>query len=364
MIFLIKLFFIVVLSLTNVNAGETVKNKILFKINDKVFTKIDLEKRIKYVQINNNIDQKKISDSDKDTIFNDYVSSLIFYEYYIDTNIKLIGLNEDINSLFKKNILQKESVENLMDAEIENLKYNFGIDIIRRKIIEDILNSRKNKLRKKTGLSDLIYNYNLSHLTIKEEDTNYNYIKEIKNREDFNVFKNKLIDNNIDFLFKNDDINESSIISNLIKKIIKTNKEIYYESKNGYIIIISLEKELESYEGVFVKLINFNITDPIDNTDLNCSNIKKLTDIKKIYFKEYEYIKLNKKIKKNLKSIDDYIIFKDKNNYNYIFLCELRYDESLLNNINFNKKVESLANKIQINFLNKYKKKYGYQKIK
>jgi hypothetical protein len=363
MIFLIKLFFFIVISFSNVKAEETSNNKILFKINEKVFTKIDLEKRIEYIQINNNIDKKKTSDSDKETIFNDFVSSLIFYEYYINTNIKLKGINEDINSLFKKNILQKESVANLRNEEIENLKNNFGIDIIRRKIIESILNSRKNKLTKKADLSDLIYNYNLSHLTIKEEDIIYNYIKEIKNRDDFNVFKSKLIESNIDFLYKNEDINESSIISNLLKRLIKNNKKIYYESKNGYIILISLEKDLESYEGVFVKLINFNITKPIDNKDLNCSNINKLTDIKKTFFKEYEYKKLNKEIKKNLKSIDDYIIYKDNNNYNYVFLCELRYDESLLNNINFNKKVESLANKIQINFLNKYKKEYDYQKI-
>ena len=364
MIFLIKLFFFIVISFSNLKAVETGNNKILFKINDKVFTKIDLEKRIEYIQINNNMDQKEINDSDKDIIFNDFVSSLIFYEYYIDTNIKFKGIKKDINSLFKKNVLQKDSVANLRNEEIENLKYNFSIDIIRNKIIEDIINLRKNKLTKKADLSDLIYNYNLSHLTIKEEDTNYNYIKEIKNRDEFNIFKNKLINSNIDFLYKNDDINESSIISNLLKSLIKNNKKIYYESKNGYIILISLEKNLESYEGVFVKLINFNITKPIDNKDLNCSNIEKLIDVKKTFFKEYEYKKLNNEIKNNLKSINDYIIYKDNNNYNYIFLCELRYDESLLNNINFNKKIESLANKIQINFLNKYKKEYDYQKIK
>ena len=43
---------------------------------------------------------------------------------------------------------------------------------------------------------------------------------------------------------------------------------------------------------------------------------------------------------------------------------EKAYDEKLLKNINFNKNVNFLVNKIQGNFLKKYKNEYNFVKIK
>ena len=243
--------------------------------------------------------------------------------------------------------------------------FNLEIDIVRKKIIENLINSRKEKISKKPNVLDLIYNYNLSYLTIKKNETKNINFKNINNRIDFNKLKLKLKNNKINFLFKNDNINESSITSNLIKKIINSNQNIYIEEKNDYIILISLEKTLESYDGIFVKLINFNTDYLVKKENLSCSNINKIINTNKTIYKEYEYKKLNDKIKKNLKSIDDFILFKEENNnYNYIILCELRYDEKLLNDINFNKKINWFAKKIQLDFLNKYKNEYNYQKIK
>ena len=52
------------------------------------------------------------------------------------------------------------------------------------------------------------------------------------------------------------------------------------------------------------------------------------------------------------------------NNYNYIILCDLTYDEKILRNINFNKNVNSFVDKIQSNFVKKYKNefKFSYNK--
>ena len=87
-------------------------------------------------------------------------------------------------------------------------------------------------------------------------------------------------------------------------------------------------------------------------------------NIDKTIFKEYEYSKLNNNIKSNLKSINDYILFNDNDEYNYIILCDLTYDEKLLKNINFNKNVNFLVNKIQKSFLKKYKNEYNFIKVK
>ena len=362
--FLIKLLFIIILFFNNIVKAETVNNKILFKINNEVFTDIDLEKRLIYISITNNLDIEKIKKKELEEIFDDYLSTLIFSEYYYKENITFNKLNEEIESLYNKNILNKIINLNLSNKEIENLQSNLRKDVIRRKIIEGFLNLEKDILQKKTNLLDLIYNYNLSYLTFKEKNTNIKSYSNIRNREDFNKLKESLLNEDINFLYKKDDINESSIISDLIKKNIKNNQRIFLQNINGYITIYSLEKNLESYEGIYVKLINFNTTLKLNENDMKCNNVKNLKDIKKTIYKEYEYKKLNQEIKKNLKSANDYIIYKDNNNFNYIMLCELRYDEELLNTINFNKKIDWLANKIQINFLNKYKNDYSYQKIK
>ena len=128
--------------------------------------------------------------------------------------------------------------------------------------------------------------------------------------------------------------------------------------------MISIKKNLESYEGVFVKLINFKSSKPFEKKDLQCDRLNETIDVNKTIFKEYEYSKLNNNIKNNLKSINDYIMLNDNDEYNYIVLCDLTYDENLLKNINFNKNVNSLVDKIQKQFLKKYKNEYEYSEIK
>ena len=97
---------------------------------------------------------------------------------------------------------------------------------------------------------------------------------------------------------------------------------------------------------------------------MQCDNLIETIDTDKTIFKEYEYSKLNKNIKSNLKSINDYILFNDNDVYNYIILCDLTYDENLLKDINFNKNISSLVNGIQKKFINKYKNEYKFIKIK
>ena len=80
MIYLIKLFFFIFFFAYPSNANIIEKNKILFKLNENAFTNYDLEKRIKNLEIlnNNKINNQEIN---KEEILNDYISSLIFYEY-------------------------------------------------------------------------------------------------------------------------------------------------------------------------------------------------------------------------------------------------------------------------------------------
>jgi hypothetical protein len=360
MIYLIKFFFFLTISHYSF-ANENKTNQILFKINNKVFTNIDLEERVEYVSVINNIRLSEFTESDNTEILNDYISSLIFYEYYITNKIVIDNLNDEIESINKKKI---KNFKKLDQIKINNFKFHTKIDLVRNKIIEQKINSKKSSLLQEVNKDDLIYNYNLQYLIIKENLLEKGIIKSIDNRKKFNNFKKILIEKEINFFYKEEDINDNSIISNKIKNIINQNIQIYSYSVNGYINLISINKNLESYDGIYVKLINFKSNTPFEKKDLLCDKLNQTINIDKTIFKEYEYSKLNNNIKSNLKSINDYILFNENNEYNYIILCDLTYDENLLKNINFNKNVNTLVSKIQRNFLKKYKNEYKFIKIK
>ena len=103
MIYLIKFFFILAIS-HYAFANENKTNQILFKINNKVFTNIDLEERKEYVALINNIIPLKFNESENKEILDDYISSLIFYEYYIKNKIIFKKLDFEIDSIYKKKI--------------------------------------------------------------------------------------------------------------------------------------------------------------------------------------------------------------------------------------------------------------------
>ena len=360
MIYLIKFFFFLTISHYSF-ANENKTNQILFKINNKVFTNIDLEDRKDYVSIINNIKISEFTESENTEILNDYISSLIFYEYYITKKIVLNNLNDEIELIYKEKI---KNLEKLDKIKIDNFKFHTKIDLVRNKIIEQKINSKKSSLLQEVNKDDLIYNYNLQYLIIKENLLEKEIIKNINSRKTFNDLKNFLIKKEINFFFKEEDINDNTIISNKIKNIINQNIQIYTYNENKYINLISINKNLESYEGIYVKLINFKSNTPFEKKDLLCDKLNQTIDINKTVFKEYEYSKLNNNIKRNLKSINDYILFNANEEYNYIVLCDLTYDENLLKNINFNKNVNTLVSKIQRNFLKKYKNEYKFIKIK
>ena len=359
MSYLIKILIIILLCSNNLYASENFDNKIIFNINNKVYTNIDLERRIEYIKRINNLELSYIK-KNLDEVLNDYVSSLIFYEYNLKNKILKNDINDEIQNIYN-NIILKNSKKIIEKKEIENLKYNIKIDLIRKKIIELYIKQQKNILNKKSDNLDLIYNYSFNYLIINKNEVNFNLIKEINNRDNFLNFIKFLEKNKYNFFFKEEDINDISIISKSLKDQLINNKKISIKTNKDFITIISLEKNLESYEGVFVKLINFNSKQILDKKYLNCNSIKNFNET--TVFKEYEYSKLNNQIKNNLKSLNDYIIFENENGYNYIFMCDLRYDKSLLNSINLNKKIDTIAQKIEISFIEKYKRKYNFKYI-
>ena len=358
MTYLIKLIFICyILTLSKINAqgNDILNNKIIFKINNNVYTTVDFKIRKNYLEL---LNSSRIPDSETKNIQDDFISGLLFLEYYQNNEFDINNFEKQIsdiyNDKFKKYDLANELQLEILEKEIIN--QNIKIDLIRQKTIEQILNSKRDEIFENTNELDLLYNFNIKYLTAKKDSLNQINIKNIKNRSDLLNLEKKLINNNINFLIKEKNINNIDKILGELKLIINSDKRILIKDKNNLITIFSLEKRFESYENIFVTLVNVKQNNKIENKNLNCNFINQLENKKS--FKEYKYSDLNKQIKENLFKVNDFILIKNNDIYDYIFLCEMRFDKKILNTININKKIESLAKNIEENFIKKYFKIY------
>ena len=334
---------------------EILNNKIIFKINNNVFTSVDLKYRKNYLEI---LNKTKIDESEINNILNDYISVLIFLENFEKKQFIINELDNEINKIYAEKFKNyQESNED--NSEIVNKKIiyqNIKIDLIRQKTIEQILNSKRDEIFIESNDLDLLYNFNIKYLTTKNEGIIKNHLNSIKNRSDLLSLEKKLKDNKIKFLIKEKNINNITNLSSELKNIINSDKRIIIKYNNNIINIISLEKKFESYENIYVTLVNVKLNEKIDNDNLNCNYINNYENKK--YFKEYKYSSLNKQIKNNLFKVNDFILIKNNNIYDYIFLCEMRFDKQILNDININKKIKNLAKNIEDNFIKKYYKEY------
>ena len=355
MIYLIKLLTIILLlNNTSILANENKisENKIKFKINNKVFTSIDIENRKNYLELLNQI---KVDDAEINNIINDYISSLIFSEYYNLNKIRFSQLNEKVNNLF----IDKFDNLNLPEIDKQIIYQNITIDFIRQLTIEEILNTKKNEIFEKTSDLDLLYNFNIKYVTTKKENAKYFNLDKILNRSDLLNIENNFINNNVKYLIKENNINNTNKLSTDLKSLINENKKILIKENHNLITIISLEKKLASYENIYVTLVNIKINDQIENNNLNCEYVNNFKDKKS--FKEYKYSSLNDTIKNNLFKVNDFILLKENDIYSYIFLCDMRFDKDALNQININKKVQNLAESIENNFIKKYYDLYNIE---
>tara|TARA_A100001015_G_C14473941_1_gene512835 strand:+ start:44 stop:244 length:201 start_codon:yes stop_codon:yes gene_type:complete len=60
-----------------------------------------------------------------------------------------------------------------------------------------------------------------------------------------------------------------------------------------------------------------------------------------------------------LVNINDYVEIKNENNFIYIILCDLKFNKELINNFILNKRINILVKEIEIDFLEKYNKKFN-----
>ena len=332
------------------------ENRIIFKINDYAFTSFDLEKRLEYLDFvgsNQNLDHN--------LIINDFISANLFYEYYKNLENK-INYENKINEIFDEVYTINKSNNKKYNYEIKNKNIidNIKIDYIRKVILENIFNSSLNNLKTSSDEIDLLYNIKIRYINI--HNFGFNKLKESFSDLKWNDYQSILFflnENNIDYFFKEKEINNINKIDKKIRENILLNNNFFIIENGQMKSMIFIEKRFETLEGIIADLYSVRSKDELDDNFLRCANLANIDDNQNIINKEYKYIELNDNLKSNLININDYVKMFNENQNIYIILCNIKFDNEILKNVNFNKIINLNISEIEEKFINKYSKIYN-----
>jgi hypothetical protein len=352
--YLTKFIFLIFFFLSNIVIAND--NEIIFQVNKKIYSTVDLKNRIKYLEV---LNSENYNSEIKIEIINDYFSSVIFYEYAKSNKSLNNILEKESKIVLEKILVNNDELKNILnkDTIIKNINYDFA----RKIVLENILNNYQEYIFSNPKDINFIYNYKLKYITIPIVNLHTNNeFKDLINSKNFNNLSDYLIKNNINYHSEEIEIKDLNKINTTINNLINSPRNFIFEKNSDFYRIIKVEKKLDIINGVYYRLINIETNNKISEDKNNCTYIKSLNNIKSS--KEYEYNKLNNEIKNNLIAINDFIIFQNNDLYNYIFLCEIRVNEEFLKEININKKIKFLAKNIETDFINKYSKIYNSKK--
>ena len=365
-----KLFFLLFIFFS---IASLAKDEILFSVNNKPVTSIDLNQRINYLRLIQNID---INNIDSIKYINDLVSVKIFDEFALKRRVDI--KDEEINKYYNKIISNKKKIYNNLIKNNEltqaNILKNIKFDLQRKKIIEYLIEDKIKNLDIESNYSNIIdiYNIKINYFIISKDNNpkiKNNYKKFLN--KDINTIKNNLDSSNIKYNFFSKEIINLERISNKIKANIIDNNEVFYIEENDYLMIGTIEKKFKEdidlkysfYQILPKKNIDF---DSIVNEKIYCNNIKNLKLNKKIEIKEYKKINLlslNKEIFENFSKVNEKIVIKNLKQNFIILLCNIDYNKEIAHDKIFDEKIQKLANEIEIEFVKIKKNEYKFQKF-
>ena len=353
MTYLINLSLTLLIFFSNLSFAND--NKIIFEINNNIYSTLDFKYRVNYLEEINRI---KYSPNLEKDLKNDFFNSVLFFEYVINNKNLNPILKTESKKIFEKIKNQFELMDNLKEEVIlKNINYDYA----RKIVLEDLLNNYRDYIFSDPNDIDFIYNYRINYITFPIDNLVFKESSEKINKiQNISELTNYLNEKNIKYYLEQKEIKDLKKISNKIQRLINSDNKIYIEKNNNFNKIMIIEKNLEFTEGVFYRLINFETNEKLSSDNQNCNYVKSSTEIKSS--KEYELNKLNENIKNNLKSINDFVIFESGSKLNYIFLCEIRVNEDFLKEVNINKKISITAKNIELDFINRYSKLYNAKK--
>ena len=145
MIFLINFLFIIIFFCKSIYADNIDTEKLIFSINEKPFTTIDIKERLEYQKLINR--NTAINSND---IKEDFISVLLFNEYYIKNNFRKNNLYEeiyiDIFSSYQNENTNEDLLNIFNDLGENKIKKHLKYDLRWKEILENQLNSKKDEI--------------------------------------------------------------------------------------------------------------------------------------------------------------------------------------------------------------------------
>lgn len=352
---LIKIIlFIITIFLTNNSIANN--NEIIFEINKNIYTKVDIKNRIVYLETLNN--QKYKIESQK-ALLDDFFNSTIFFEYARSKNSLKNKITIESQNVYEKIIVETQILNTDLSKStiLNNIKY----DLARKIILEDQLSNYREYIFSNSKDIHFIYKYDLEYITIKLNDVkSIDELNKVLKKQNYYELTNYLDESKINYYFKEAAIKDISRVNSEILNLINSSYEFITKKNTDFYKITKINKTLDVTNGIFYKIINIETNQELTNDQQNCNYVKSLKNIKSS--NEYEFNKLNDTIKKNLISINDYIVFQNKELLNYIFLCEIKINNKFLEEISINKKIDFIAKDLERDFILKYSKIYNSKK--
>ena len=197
-----KFFSIIFIFLIFIFNAEANENKILFKVNNKIITSIDILNEINYLILLNNdfkkFNNKQIYEISKNSLIKEKVKEVELNKYYKKLLVDDVYIEPLIKENFKKfEITSMSSFKNLLD------EYNLNINEIKKKISIELLWNRliytkfkenvkidKDLLKRQIQNKNKLNEFLLSEIVFSVESTTninkkYNLIKEVIKNDGF-----------------------------------------------------------------------------------------------------------------------------------------------------------------------------------
>lgn len=358
-----KILIISLILLVNTTT-KIVANTIIFKLNNSIYTSEDLEKRINYIKL-----KDRILEIDEDKIKNEYINALIFNEFGSNKIKVKKNLIEDYYSEFfsqYQNIKKNELLfDDYTSISYEEILDNLEIDIIRKIILEDLLNNvykNKNKILDEVNIDD-IYEKNFKYFSFNKE--NFDLVKKNNIKLDLNNIK-KTIDtlniNNIRYIYENKIIIKMENAFDKIQESFTNGDEFVEFNIENNKIVGQIVKKIRFENEINYNLIKLELIDKdFDYNGLKCEDILNNANYNYSEINNLEFSTLNNSLKDNLKDINDMMLLNEPNKQFIIILCDINYNENFFKNYKINSQVNVIVNNMENEFIKKYSAIYNLE---
>ena len=342
--------------------------KIIFSVQDKIYTTIDLDQRIKYIEL---LTKNRINLSESEYL-EDFVSVILFNEFAkrnhltIDEEKMNEYLTNMINQYKQIDPEKYEKLDKISPSKKEEFLFQIKYDYQRKTILQKLLNN-KNLINLKLNEDEILNLFDVELIYFSFNLNPNANIQEIKNIIDFNDI-NKTIKNlkklNINYNLYSKKIKNFETINKSIRNEILKNNTYFVIDEDDIYLIGKIKKTIKN--NIDIKYTFFQITSDvnIDNNLIKCENINYLKNLNNIKIKKFDKIeiqKLNNTIKNNLTSINDFILFNENNTNSFVILCDFVYDKNIIEQILINEIINQEVKDIEYEFILQKKIDYNFR---